>query len=113
MRKGNSQYDRLHTGVQTSTVTSTPVEVANYLTIVAYLNVTAVSGTTPTLNIKLQDSADGVTYYDIPGATFTAVTATGQQRIVVTNPGIYLQAVQTIAGTTPSFTYNLDVVGLD
>lgn len=73
----------------------------------------AVSGTSPTLDVKFQDSADGSSYTDI-GVAFTQVTttmavATGSlsdfpQRTVITRPGRpYLKVVATTGGTSPSF----------
>lgn len=84
-----------------------------YSTMVAYLNVTAHSGSSPTLDVKFQDSPDGgTTWYDIPSAAFTQVTTTnGTQRLVVSNFGTKLRAVATEGGTTPSYNFTLDVVG--
>jgi hypothetical protein len=67
----------------------------------------AVSGTTPTLNGKIQDSDDNSTFADVSGATFTEVTATDQNRELSLNlDGVrrYIRYTGTIAGTTPSFT---------
>lgn len=74
--------------------------------VVAVLDVGAVSGTSPTLDVKLQESdTSGGTYSDISGATFTQVTASNaQQTIQVANrTKRYVRAVATIAGTSPSF----------
>jgi hypothetical protein len=83
-----------------------------------------VSGTTPTCTFKLQGSADGTNFVDIPGAATASLTATGTFGITVF-PGIAVTAgttttgtqatanmviprswrvVWTIGGTTPSFT---------
>jgi hypothetical protein len=64
-----------------------------------------VSGTSPTLDAKLQDSADGSTYADT-GVAFTQVTATGsrQQREFKTKQGRpYVRVATTVGGTSPSF----------
>lgn len=73
-------------------------------------NVTAASGTTPSLTVKLQDSLDGgVSWADITGATTASLTTTGNSTIRVTAPiGDMVRAVWTITGTTPSFTFTVD-----
>lgn len=88
---------------------------------VFYLDITARSGTSPTLDVKLQfkDELSGV-YVDVPSASFAQKNATGSDTLVV-YPGITatanrsvngalghtLRAVATIGGTTPSFTFTL------
>jgi len=101
---------------RTTTLTTTGVDVRAYkggLLIEQLVGV--VSGTTPTLDGKLQTSADNSTgWTDITGATFTQVTATDSfQKIGV---GVrdtlgYIRYVGTIAGTTPSFTMGVAVLG--
>jgi hypothetical protein len=74
----------------------------------------AVTGTTPTLDVKVQDSADGTTYTDIgvafPQQTTTMAVATGSLATqfpvvsVRTKPARpYLRVVKTTTGTSPSF----------
>lgn len=84
-----------------------------YNGLIAELNVTAHSGTTPTLDVKFQDSPDnGTTWFDIASSSFTQVTTTnGQQRLVVNNVGPKARAVVVVGGTTPSYTATLDVSG--
>ncbi len=65
----------------------------------------AASGTTPTLDVKLQESDDNSTFTDIPGAAFTQLTAAGSEEIGVQTNKRYLRAVATIGGSTPSFTF--------
>lgn len=74
---------------------------------VGYLQVTAVSGTGPSLTVKIQHSADGSTWADL--ITFSAVTASNKaQRIAVTGTvNRYIRASWTISGTSPSFTFNV------
>ncbi|SRR5579884_1577416 len=64
-----------------------------------------VSGTSPTLDVKLQDSADGSSFADT-GVAFTQITATGarQQREFKARKGRgYLRLAATVGGTSPSF----------
>lgn len=86
-----------------------------------HLDIDAASGTTPTLDIKVQakDSLSG-NYFDIPGAAFTQKTAAGTDDLTV-YPGVAETAnetvsdviprtwrvVATIGGTTPSFTFSV------
>jgi len=81
--------DRIDSGVslhdltaETGIVNGTGVNAAAATSFgwVAHLHVTAFSGFT-SVTIKLQDSADGVTYADLSGGTFTNVTALGAQRL--------------------------------
>lgn len=91
--------------------------------VLLFLNVSAASGTTPTLDVKLQtkDPISG-SYLDIPGAAFTQkTTAAGLSTLTVhpfatASPGVIAQALgrtlrvaTTVAGTTPSFTYSVAV----
>lgn len=70
----------------------------------AFLNNGTTSGTTPTLDVKLQESSDNSTFTDITGATFTQLTAAGNEVIRVANrTKRYVRAATTIAGTSPSF----------
>lgn len=77
-------------------------------TLRAQLNVTAASGTTPTLNVIIEDSVDGGVTWNTVG-TFTQKTAVSREVINITNPfGRLLRVSWTIAGTTPSFTFAVD-----
>lgn len=87
-----------------------------------YLDVTAVSGTNPTLNVKVQvkDPASG-SYSDMPGAAFAEKTATDFSELLIYPTGVVDVAnseindnltktwrlVCTIGGTTPSFTFTI------
>lgn len=71
----------------------------------ANLHCTVASGTSPTLTVKLQDSADNSTFADLTGGAFTQLTAAGSQHLEGTGTvRRYVRAVYTIGGTTPSFT---------
>lgn len=101
---------------RTATVTTSAVDLRTYKGgfIVEQL-VGVVSGTTPTLDGKIQTSADGSTgWADISGATFTQVTATDsfQKLGFVENQTLgYVRYVGTITGTTPSFTMGVTLLG--
>ncbi len=74
----------------------------------AYLQVFSFAGTDAT--VKIQDSADGVTYADLAGAAFTQITSgTPQaQRLALTNTATvrrYLRASTTTAGGFTSLVF--------
>lgn len=75
----------------------------------AIQQVGTVSGTTPSLAGKIQESSDGSTWTDVSGATFTAVTATDNvQSISFDRTKRYLRYNGAVSGTSPSF--NIAVV---
>lgn len=97
-----------------ATLTSNPTfNAGGYNSFVAFLNVSAHTGSGGTLDVKFQDSIDGTNFVDISSAAFTQVTtANGIQRLVVSNVGPKCRAVVVAAGTSPNFTFSLDVSGL-
>jgi hypothetical protein len=73
-----------------------------------YLDVTAASGTSATLDVTIEELVNGQ-WYTL--ATFTQSTAAGRKAVSVSGPaGRKLRAAWTIGGTTPSFTFA--VVGI-
>lgn len=73
----------------------------------ARLLITAASGTSPTMTVNLQHSDDDSTYTTF--ASFTQATTTGEQFITAETNKRYIRAASTIGGTTPSFTYAVDL----
>lgn len=69
------------------------------------LNVTAASGTSPTLTVTVEHSADGSTWTTL--GSFTAATAVGTQRKVFSGLDQYVRGSWTTGGTTPSFTFSV------
>ena len=69
------------------------------------INITAVTGTTPSCQFALQ-AFDGIAWYNVPNVTIAAQTAAGKVIVPVTNFGDQLQLTWTITGTTPSFTFS-------
>lgn len=81
----------------------------SYRTLRLALDVSAATGTTPTLDVVVEDSIDGGTNWNTL-ATFAQNTATGREVLNITSPfGRKLRVRWTIAGTTPSFTFKVDV----
>lgn len=72
------------------------------------LNVTAAGGTSPTLDVVVEDTLDGTNFNTI--GTFTQRTAAGRQVIDIT--GLFTDQLQvrwTVGGTSPSFTFTVNV----
>lgn len=90
-----------------NSATITPGQLAN---IGAYTNVysipvTVVSGTTPTMDIVVQESPDnGTTWFDVYHFPRITVTGTYNSGRIPMTYGTRIRYVQTITGTTPSFT---------
>ena len=95
-------------GATTATGTTTAVEVDGG-TIRLKLDVTAASGTTPTLDVQLQTSSDnGVSdSWRSLGPAFTQATGVTHQYTSVGGVDRFVRASYTIGGTTPSFTWSL------
>lgn len=73
------------------------------------LDITAVSGTTPSMTPSIEWSQDGGTTFG-PAETadaFTAVTAAGTKAKQFAVKGTHYRIVWTISGTTPSFTFSV------
>lgn len=130
MMFNSSTWDRMRSNwnqtldssaARTATVAGTTGTNWNHTGMVVTLNVTAVSGTSPTLVAKLQFSPDGgTTWIDYDAkATTASITATGAYILKffpgcteVANSAIGLPVPRTfrlhytIGGTTPSFTFS-------
>lgn len=69
------------------------------------VNVSAVSGTTPSATFSVQWSMDGTTWAAAsPADSFTAITAAIQVVQRFTSKAPYWRLAWTVSGTTPSFT---------
>ena len=83
---------------------------------VVTLDSSAGGGANHTLNVKLQESADGVNNWtDITGGAFTEVTnaAASFQSIIISADARkkYIRGVDTVAGTDPAFSRALSYIG--
>jgi hypothetical protein len=75
-------------------------------TIDVFTDITAVSGTTPSLTVNVEWSFDGATWFAGDTAdSFTAATAAQKRVKEFTVKGQYARLNYTISGTTPSFTW--------
>lgn len=72
-------------------------------------DVTAASGTVPTLDVLVEDTLDGTNWNKI--GSFAQKAAAGREVIDVTTPfAERLRVRWTIGGTTPSFTFSVSAV---
>lgn len=99
----------------TADANGSAVDVSEYDSPVAVvLNASAGTGDM-TLDVKLQESADGSTgWADVAGAAFTQVTTTASSQKLVFNPAEtakFVRAVIDVGGTTPSFVIGSQLVG--
>ena len=114
---GASVLSLLDPADRTATANGPAVDILDYEGYAAaILQSAAGTGTTPTLDVKLQDSADGSTgWADIAGAAFAQVTnAAASKQIVKFNASAarrYIRAVATVGGTTPSFACAVSFIG--
>jgi hypothetical protein len=73
------------------------------------VDVTAVSGTSPSMTLSVEWSQDGGTTFGQadPVDVFTAITAAATKTKSFTVKGDHYRLVWTISGTTPSFTFSI------
>lgn len=89
---------------RTTTGTGSAFSTAGVDNIIGVLTVTAASGTTPTLDVTLETTADGTNYYTVGSFVQKTGTATADSK-VFGDLGSSSRWKWTIAGTTPSFTF--------
>ena len=73
--------------------------------LLVYIDVTAASGTSPSMTVTYQSSYDGTNFYD--NTAGVAITAAGRQLIKIPNTtGSYGRLSYALSGTSPSFTFS-------
>lgn len=94
---------------RTASGNSGPLALANVATLDLEVNVSAVSGTSPSLALSVTWSDDGTNFGapDGGGDTFAAITAAGTVVKQLQAKGLYAQIAWAITGTTPSFTFSV------
>ena len=105
------------TAAVTSTATSSAIDLLEYDgDVLLVLDSAAGTGTSPTLDVKITNSdASSGTYTDLSGATFTQVVdAASMQTLVINKDSAerYIKIVQTITGSSPSFTFSINLIGV-
>lgn len=117
----NHEFTIFESAARTATANSSDQENLGAKGIWLSLNISAASGTSPTLDVKVQRKCPlSDTYYDVVGGAFAQKTTTGSDDLLI-YPGITAAAnravssaiasrwrvVATIGGTTPSFTFTV------
>mgnify|MGYP003133544932 FL=1 len=100
----------------TATATSSAIDLKEFDgDVLLVLNCAAGTGSSPTLDIKVQDSDEtGGTYGDLSGATFTQVTTSASLQTLEVNKDEckrFIKIVQTVGGSSPVFVYGISLVG--
>lgn len=106
--------------LRTSTLTGSAIDVRKYEGIgqIILMSNAATAGTTPTLNVKIQESAtSGGSYTDVTGAVFAQVddSPDSTQMIAFDFNACkgFIKVIGTIAGTdTPTFTFGVAAVAV-
>ncbi len=99
-----SSVGAVASAARTTTGNGTAFDTANVDSVNATLVISAASGTTPTLDLTLETTADGTNYYTVGTFPQQITTQAGIAR-VVGDLGALSRWKWTIAGTTPSFTF--------
>ena len=104
VRPSNGVFDDIAVAAITSTVTGSAAPITQGNGFQVTIPVTALSGTNPTLDVRIEESFDGginwVTLYD-----FQRITAIGSYNSpMLRATGSHIRYVRTVTGTSPSFT---------
>lgn len=83
------------------------IDIGDAREVIAQLDADAGTGTTPTLDVKIQTSWNGVdaTAIDVPGGAFTQVVAASAQIKSAAVVHRFIKVIWTIGGATPSFNF--------
>ena len=105
------------TAAVTSTATSSAIDLLEYDgDVLLILDSAAGGGSSPTLDIKLTECATtGGTYTDLSGATFTQVVDAASMQTLTINKDSskrFVKIVQTIGGSSPTFTFSINLIGV-
>lgn len=115
-----STIDLLTMASRSASANGTGVNVTDYVgSIAVSLSAKNVSGTSPTLDVKIQDSPDNITYTDVSGAVFTQVTDAGtlaatleKISVRIDSAAKFIRVVATAGGTTPVFLCSCHAIGV-
>jgi hypothetical protein len=98
------------TAAETVSGQSDALDITQHDEAIAFLDVSAASGTSPDMVVSFEYSPDGVMWFD-SGIAYTAVTAVSRPAIKqLTNFGRWVRAKWVITGTTPSFTFSMALI---
>jgi len=113
---GELLASNLIAGTYTADATGAGADLQSYQGVLKIvLDSGAGGGTTPTLDVKIQDSADNSTFTDVLGKVFTQVTGASAsiQSLAIDTRAVkrYIRADLTITGTSPTFGLAVTAVG--
>ena len=99
-----------------ATATSSAIDLKDFDgDVLLVLNSAAGTGSSPTLDVKVQDSDEtGGTYGDLSGAAFTQVTTSASLQTLEVNKDEckrFIKIVQTVGGSSPVFVYGISLIG--
>lgn len=97
-------------GAVTANGTSNSADVTIFEQGLLLIDITAVSGTTPTIDFKVQVKIAG-DWVDLPGVTIAQQTAVGKVVTALNNIGKEIRVSYTVGGTAPSFTFSITFLG--
>ncbi len=104
---------------RTATLTGESIDVLEYEGVgLILLNASAGSGTNPTLDVKLQHSDDDSTFEDVACGAYSQITDAEEtagvkvMKLNVSNLKRYVRVVGTVAGTSPSFDFGVEFIGI-
>ena len=100
----------LTSSARTSSSASGSTLVDQYVELGLEVSVTAVSGTIPFLTIVLQVSHDNSLWADHPDGCMTFVTTGVKHKIYQPIGGKYIRLSYYVSGTSPSFTFEANVI---
>lgn len=97
----------LASAARTATGQSTAFPCGTGDDVAIFVDITAVSGTSPSMTVNVEWSNDNSTWFVAdPADAFTAQTAVGKKVKSFTVKGQYARLNFTISGTSPSFTFS-------
>jgi hypothetical protein len=96
-------------GARTTTGVGSTFNTEDAIGFSATLSITAATGTTPTLDLTLQESLDnGTTWNNVSSFPQKTTTGTHPKTFGPLSPGSICRWSWVIAGTTPSFNFSID-----
>ena len=109
-RTATFQGSATGTAIRTLAITGAAIGTTRHALV--FLDVTASSGTTPTLDVVVEGRVSGSgTWTALPGGRFAQKITTGTECIRLEGPlPVDIRINATIAGTTPSFTMSVTAV---
>ena len=104
------------TAARTATGQTSGIDLRTYDgDVVFILDSAAGGGSSPTLDITIEDSADNSSFSALSGAAFTQVTGTASAQKLDINKDEakrYVRIKYTIGGSSPTFTFSVNAIGL-